>query len=168
MRTCLLLITLLISSLHTVHASVEENFIIRWTGQPQTVKKTLWLLRSEQAAIEQLIGHPYPRAVLPYWRAGKRTVWIVEEIGKEEPITFGIVVEDGRIRHMEVLHYRESRGWEIRDPRFLAQYRNARLNDGGLDREIDAISGATLSVNAATRMALLALWLDRQVQARQR
>lgn len=167
MRTCFLLITLLISSLHTAQAEVEDAFVARWIQQPQTAKKVLWLLRPQQAAIERLIGHPYPRVALPYWHAGKRTVWIVEEIGKEEPITFGIVVEDGRIRHMEVLRYQESRGWEIRDPRFLAQYRNARLNDNGLNRDIDAISGATLSVNAATRMALLALWLDQQVRAQQ-
>jgi len=86
---------------------------------------------------------------------------VLEEIGKEEPITAGFVVEGGRIKQARVLVYRESRGGEIRYPVFLKQYDGAALTaDHYLDRSIDGISGATLSVRAMERMARLALYFD--------
>jgi hypothetical protein len=66
---------------------------------------------------------------------------------------------------MKVLAYRESRGFEIRFPFFMDQYRGAQVDaNSKLDRQIDGISGATLSVRAATRLARLALVLDREVE----
>jgi hypothetical protein len=89
-------------------------------------------------------------------------VWILEETGKEELITAGFVVVSGRIDHVRVLAYRESRGQEVRQPSFLKQFRDARLReDDRLDRDIDGIVGATLSVGAMERMARLALLFDR-------
>lgn len=56
--------------------------------------------------------------------------------------------------------FRESRGFEVRYPFFTDQFRGARLREGlDLDREIDGISGATLSVRALTKLARLALLL---------
>ena len=67
-----------------------------------------------------------------------------------------------------MLVYRESRGDEVRYPRFTGQFTGAGLNSRQeLDRGIDVISGATLSVNALTRLARLALYLDGQVRAGQ-
>jgi uncharacterized protein with FMN-binding domain len=84
----------------------------------------------------------------------------LEEIGKEQPITTGIVVEDGKIDQVKVLVFRESRGFEVRYPFFTDQFRGATLREGlDLDREIDGISGATLSVRALTKLARLALLL---------
>jgi hypothetical protein len=61
-----------------------------------------------------------------------------------------------------VLVYRESRGQEVRQSSFLKQFKSARLAKGDqLDRDIDGIVGATLSVGAMERMARLALFLDR-------
>jgi len=72
------------------------------------------------------------------------------------------VVSDGKIVQVRVLTYRESRGGEVRYPAFLKQYQGAELQiDQHLNRNIDGISGATLSVNAMNRMARLALYFDR-------
>ena len=63
--------------------------------------------------------------------------------------------------HVRVLVYRESRGEEVRTPSFLKQFKDAKLTRGDrLDREIDGIAGATLSVGAMERMARLALFFD--------
>ena len=44
------------------------------------------------------------------------------------------------------------------------QFKDATLTgDKELDKKIDGISGATLSVNALTKLARLALYLDSQV-----
>ena len=57
--------------------------------------------------------------------------------------------------------YRESRGGEVRHANFLKQYQNVGLlPDNFLNKNIDGISGATLSVRAMGRMARLALYYD--------
>ena len=93
-----------------------------------------------------------------------RSAWILDEIGKELPITIGVAVADGAIDNVRVLEFRESRGWEVRYPFFTDQFSNARLGSGQrLDRKIDGISGATLSVRAVTRIASIALLLHDQI-----
>lgn len=124
----------------------------------------LWITPALKPAIHEILGHDLNRLRLRYWRQGSRSVWILEEIGKEQAITFGVVVADGRIEQLRVLVFRESRGWEIRHPFFTDQFNGATLNGGQkLDRHIDNISGATLSVRAATRITRLALFLHQQV-----
>ena len=89
-----------------------------------------------------------------------RTAWILKEIGKVELITAGFLVEDGRLEQLQVLIYRETHGWEVRYPFFTNQFKQAgRRDKGGLDKKIDGISGATLSVNALVRLSELALFL---------
>lgn len=128
--------------------------------------KTVWITDSMQLEIKRILGHPFAQRRVRYWQVGGRSAWVLEEIGKEEPITTGIVVNDGKIEQVKVLVYRESRGDEVRYPRFTGQFTGARLKSNQeLDRSIDVISGATLSVHALTRLARLALYLDGQAQA---
>lgn len=125
------------------------------------VPKTLWLTDAMQKRAVSILGHPYPAMRLRYWEHEKRSAWILEEIGKQEPITAGIVVDAGKLERMRVLIFRESRGDEVRYPFFTRQFEGAELKpDMQLDRHIDAISGATLSVRALERLARLALYLD--------
>ena len=124
--------------------------------------KVLWLTKDLQAEAAAILGHPPAQLRQRYWREGGKSVWILEETGKEELITAGFVVADGRIDHVRVLVYRESRGQEVRQSSFLGQFKDARLKEGDrLDRDIDGIVGATLSVGAMERMARLALFFDR-------
>ena len=124
--------------------------------------KVLWLTKDLQAQAAAILGHPPAQLRQRYWSDAHKSVWILEEIGKEELITAGFVVVDGRIDHVRVLVYRESRGQEVRTPSFLKQFKEAKLAPGDrLDREIDGVAGATLSVAAMERMARLALFFDR-------
>lgn len=124
--------------------------------------KVLWLTKDLQAQAAAILGHPPAQLRQRYWSDARRSVWILEETGKEELITAGFVIADGRIDHVRVLVYRESRGQEVRQSSFLKQFKNAKLApDDRLDRDIDGIVGATLSVGAMERMARLALLFDR-------
>ena len=124
--------------------------------------KVLWLTQGIQTQAAAILGHLPAQLRQRYWSDSHRSAWILEEIGKEELITAGFVVVDGRIDHVRVLVYRESRGQEVRYPSFLRQFKEAKLAPGErLDREIDGIAGATLSVAAMERMARLALFFDR-------
>jgi FMN-binding domain len=106
------------------------------------------------------LGHTYPQARLRYWRAADKTVWILDEIGKEYPITAAFVVVDQQIERAQVLIYRESRGEEIHLPAFLRQFIGGHLDGERLSNKIDGITGATLSVRAMERMARAALVLN--------
>ncbi|HEY6722105.1 MAG TPA: FMN-binding protein [Burkholderiales bacterium] len=124
--------------------------------------KVLWLTKDIQAQAAAILGHPPTQLRQRYWSDARRSAWILEEIGKEELITAGFVVADGHIDHVRVLVYRESRGQEVRQSAFLKQFKEAKLAQGDrLDRQIDGIAGATLSVGAMERMARLALFFDR-------
>jgi hypothetical protein len=115
--------------------------------------------------IYEIMEHDLGVLRLKYWEKAGRTAWILEEIGKERPITAGIVVNDSKIESINVLVFRESRGWEVRYPFFTDQFSDATLKeDKQLDRHIDGISGATLSVNAMKKMARLALLLHQEVE----
>jgi FMN-binding protein len=139
-----------------------DAFVAEVFGQ-RPAPKVLWLTPDLQAEAKAILGHPPAQLRQRYWADPHRSVWILEEIGKEEPITAGFVVVDGRIDHVRVLVYRESRGGEVRHPAFVKQFRDAKLTNGDrLDRDIDGIVGATLSVGAMERMARLALYFDRK------
>ena len=122
--------------------------------------RTLWLDEVLLKDVETILNHPYRGLRIRYWQQGEKTAWILNEIGKDQPITVGVVVHGGTLEHLEVLVFRESRGWEVKYPFFTEQFRGAGLdNDLELSRNIDGISGATLSVRALTRIARLSLLL---------
>jgi hypothetical protein len=134
------------------------------TGVPEPA--VIWLTGERKDMISRLLGHRYSSLRVRYWRLHQRSAWILEEIGKDLPITVGLVVNQGRLESIQVLIFRESRGEEIRHTFFTDQFTDARLNnDNTLDRHIDGISGATLSVRAMKKLAALALFLDSELKA---
>jgi len=86
---------------------------------------------------------------------------IVEEIGKHRPITFIVGVgADRKIKDAALMIYREAYGGEVRDRRFLQQFKDKQLKDPLLPfRDIQNISGATMSVEAIGRGSKKALAL---------
>ena len=72
-----------------------------------------------------------------------KSVWILDEVGKEKPITTGIVIKNGKIELIKILVFRESRGWEIRHAFFTDQFKQTELTKNQqLSSDIDNISGA--------------------------
>lgn len=124
----------------------------------------LWISGEVRDAAKQILQHEPGSLRTRYWQRNRRTAWILEEIGKEQPITVGIVINDGRIETVKVLIFRESRGWEVKYPFFTNQYKQAELGANlELDTSIDGITGATLSVRALTKLSRLALYFHQQV-----
>lgn len=126
--------------------------------------KVLWLTKDDKSVVAKILQHKFNRMRIRYWQAGNETVWILNEIGKEKPITIGVHVKNNHIDHFKVLTYRESRGDEVRHEFYSQQFINATLNkDNELSQNVDGITGATLSVRATTKVARLALWLNAKV-----
>lgn len=149
-----------------VHAAevieAPEAFVAQAFADDTPSQAVLWLTPEIQSGISRIMGQRLPNLRQRYWRSGRRSAWILEKVGKEEPITAGFVVEDGHIVSAHVLIYRETRGWEIRYPNFRDQFIGLALDqDLALNKRFDGIAGATLSVNAMGSMARLALYLHR-------
>jgi hypothetical protein len=70
-----------------------------------------------------------------------------DEQGLHQPITFATRLSPrGAVERVEIMVYREPRGDEVRDPRFRKQFEGKTAQDSlRLGRDIDAVSGATVS-----------------------
>lgn len=114
--------------------------------------------------VESILTHPYTSKRLRYWLDGQRSAWVIDEIGKDMPITIGVVINAGKIERIEILVYREERGGEVHEDFFTRQFHGLTLQNKQLSGQIDGITGATMSVDAVTRVATMALHLDQYVQ----
>ncbi|RJQ46463.1 MAG: FMN-binding protein [Gammaproteobacteria bacterium] len=162
---CVLLIWILIAPAVWARGVYQdpEDFISEVFSGKAPPPSLLQISEDEQKQIREILGHKLGAGRVRYWQHEDRTVWILEEIGKERPITVGLVVDKGKLELIKVLIFRESRGSEVRYPFFTDQFKGASLGeDGQLDRNIDGVSGATLSTRALTKLARLALYLHQQ------
>ena len=154
----------LVSAQAATNVYMEPTVFIQQSFQNEPQQKVLWLTKEVKSSIKNILGRDYKGMRIRYWQAGDRTAWILEEIGKVKLITAGFVVEANALRELQVLIYRESHGWEVRFPFFTDQFKGLQLTDKQkLNHKIDGISGATLSVNALTRLSRLALHLHKMV-----
>ncbi|MEE9253708.1 MAG: FMN-binding protein [Pseudomonadales bacterium] len=164
-RALLTLVLLMAAEAGAVVYQPPEQFVAEAFGGDPPSAQALWLDGDLKAALTGIFGHAPVMLRIRYWQRDERSVWILEEIGKEKPITTGVVVDEGAIADVRVLAFRESRGWEIRYPFFTDQFQARRLTqDSELDGAIDGITGATLSVRAMKKMARAALRLDRHAR----
>ena len=83
--------------------------------------KVLWLDDDLKQAVEAILAHRFNKMRMRYWQHNDETVWIMDEIGKESPITVAIHIKDHQIVRTKVLVYRESRGDEVRHDFFTDQ-----------------------------------------------
>jgi hypothetical protein len=164
-RTCILCLLLAASTGLVAKGVYQEPaaFINEVFGDEPPAPGVLWITRALRDPVKEILGHSPGVLRLRYWGQGQRTAWILEEIGKEQPITVGLVVNANKLETLRVLEFRESRGWEVRHLFFTRQFNGAALTeDKQLDQPIDGISGATLSVRALKKLARLALYLHTQ------
>ncbi|MEA3410127.1 MAG: FMN-binding protein [Pseudomonadota bacterium] len=137
-----------------------EAFIEQTFGGDPPDPGVLYLKGATKKTVKEMLGHRYRTIRVRYWLKDGRSAWILEEVGKERPITTGFVISDGAIERTRVLVFRESRGWEVRHDFFTDQFIDARLDKrSDLDVHIDNISGATLSVRAVKNLSRIALYL---------
>ena len=165
-RLRILLVLLLLSTAAAADEyQSQEDFLLEAFDGTTPKPGVVWLKGDIKKATSDILGHAYPGLRIRYWGEGTRTAWILEEIGKVKPITVGLVVNDDGLEKIRVLAFRESRGWEVRYPFFTDQFTGVGLMaDHDLDRRIDGISGATLSVRALKKLARMALYLHEQTR----
>ncbi|HVN33695.1 MAG TPA: FMN-binding protein [Casimicrobiaceae bacterium] len=125
--------------------------------------------RARLAAVARPPGVRDPRV----WRvmAGDRELGMFYAdavIGKQEYIGFALAVDpSGRVLRLDVLEYRETHGWEIRNERWRTQFVGKSAADPvEVTRDIANISGATLSCRHVTDDVRRLLALDAMLARR--
>lgn len=126
--------------------------------------QVVWVKGDLRKTLTDILGHKYAGLRVRFWQQDERSAWVLDEIGKEQPITFGIVINSGKVEKVKVLAFRESRGGEIRHRAFTQQFKGVGLEGTRLNSHIDGVSGATLSVWAMMAVTRMALYLDNFVR----
>jgi hypothetical protein len=170
-KALLLMGAVLITSLSSPIVSAKgvyqsgPDFITQVFAPQIAEPAVLWLSADIRQQAQNILGRKVAGLRVRYHRSGTKTAWILEEVGKEMPITIGVVIEQNKIEQVKILAYRESRGGEVRYPAYTQQYRGASLTERQkLDQNIDGITGATLSVWAVNKVAALALYYHSQTE----
>lgn len=115
------------------------------------------LSKEQRKAIEKKSGVRQRWEKQAVWRAekgGELLGWFIvdEVVGKHEFITYAAgLTPDGKVQGIEILVYRETYGYQIRNRDWRRKFAGKTLDDAfKLDEDIPNISGATLSCRNVT------------------
>ena len=104
-------------------------------------------------AIEKKSSEKVPTShVRTFWGPDKQAMIIDVVIGKHEFITYAVgISSDGKVQGIEIMDYRETFGYQVRDAAWRKQFVGKTSKDKvHLDRDIQNISGATMSCSHVT------------------
>jgi hypothetical protein len=160
----LVMLVAVISPVVAITYQTPVEFLKQEFGELVPTPRALWIKRDLSARLQSILEHKPGFLRARYWHRATKTVWILDEIGKTELITFAVLIEGNTISKISVLEFRETRGWEIKHDFFTRQFRNAGLNpDLSLNQSVDNITGATLSVRAMRKITRVALLLNQVI-----
>jgi thiamine biosynthesis lipoprotein len=140
-----------------VYLTEEQALKLAFPGADRIDKRLLALTASERDAIAAKLAGQDPPRVFKLW-IGRKGAAIVgyavidDVLGKSEPITYMLAVDEKlSVRSVEILAYRESRGGEVRQPDWRAQFAGKDATSAlRVGKDIRNIAGATISCRALT------------------
>jgi len=155
-----ILITLLTSVLAAgdIKSVCEGHVFILYTENTDIRMHILILDKQIKKEVENQVKQKFYRDKLYYWTIsqGDTTIayaFLDNVIGKSMPITFMVILNiDGDIINANVIKYREAYGSEVGNKGWLQQFINLNNNSVyNIGKEIDGISGATISVKSMSK-----------------
>jgi len=139
------------------YLTVEQAQRVCFTNATDFVAADVTLTREQMKAIERDSGVNVRLKAQKVWRAeenGRFLGWFIadEVLGKHEFITWALALNaDGSVKQIEILDYRETYGYEIRNGKWRGQFYGRKHGAVlKLDDDIKNISGATLSCRHIT------------------
>ena len=111
------------------------------------------LTDAQKREIEQRSGVNVRFTEIRLWKVAEGGYFVIDEVvGKHELITYAIgLTAEGAVKQIEIMDYRESYGYEIRNSRWRGQFTGKTPADAlKLESDIQYISGATLSSRHVT------------------
>lgn len=144
----------------------EEQALRSLFGTSRISREEKSLSDPDRQALLKATGLHFPETLFTFLMAeqdGRKTGYalVMNELGKSEPITFMVAINtEHRVVDVLVMTFRESRGAEVREARFLRQFKGKRGADPiVVNNDIINYSGATLSSKAIARGVKRALGL---------
>lgn len=141
----------------TQYLSAEQAQKSMYGATAQFERRSLKLEKDVARDIEKFSGVKVRFLDVPVWQVsdnGKPAgYFFVDEVyGKHEFITYAVALDaQGRVRQVEILDYRETYGYQVREPAWRAQFVGKGFADPlKFDADIRNISGATLSCRHIT------------------
>jgi Na+-transporting NADH:ubiquinone oxidoreductase subunit C len=141
----------------TTYLTLEQARKLCFPGATEFLPFEVTLTRAQKKAIEKDSGVRVRLDSQKVWRAqaaGKLLGWVIQDevLGKHAFIQWVLALDaDGSVRQIEILDYRETYGYQIRNDDWRAQFTGKRHGATlELDRDIQNISGATLSCRHIT------------------
>ena len=138
-----------------VFLSEEDGVKIMLPKSERVRKDVIKLSPEKKAQIEERIGWKFPEQSFEVYigESGDKIdgyALVQNTIGKHKPMTYMVGIDSkGQVSDVELLIFRESRGSEIRQKRFNAQYEGKTVSDPvRINKDIINISGATMSVRS--------------------
>src|SRR5713226_57381 len=145
----------------------EAQALAMVLGERAVVRKEQKTLdEALRTKLERSSNLRFPEASYTFFiagQAGQAEKYAIQmnEIGKTEPITFMVGISpEGKVAEVVIMIFRENRGWEVKEKRFLNQFRGKTLRASiRVDEDIINYTGATLSSKAVARGVKRALFL---------
>jgi len=139
--------------------SAAEKFVVtQFSDNVNLSMHTLTLPPALKSKVQNNVKQTFYRDNLYYWEITNEDstlayAFLDNVIGKSMPITFVVIInQKGEIMASHVVKYRESYGGEIGNKNWLSQF-NKLTNSSEyiVGKNIDGISGATISVNSLSK-----------------
>ncbi len=150
----------------TIYMTPEEALKRLMPQNSKLREEKIELASIQKEHVEKLLGSRIREDTYTFWIGDKDESPVgyavtLNVVGKEQPITFMVGVSpEGKVVGVEVLVYRESQGSEIRSRRFMQQFIDKTIAAPlRLGRDVDSISGATLSSRSTAHAVKKALAL---------
>ena len=141
-----------------IRDAAEKYIISQFDFDVSIYMHTLKLDAELKVLVQNKVKQRFYRDKLYYWNISNNDTTIAyafldNVLGKAMPITFLVIINlDGFILAAEVIKYREAYGGEVGNKNWLAQFTHfSDTSDFKLGKNIDGISGATISVNSLTK-----------------
>ena len=138
-----------------VFMTEEEGVKVILPKSERVRKETIKLSPEKKTLIEERIGWKFPEDSFDVYIGETGTqidgyAVVQNTIGKHKHMTYMVGVDNkGLVSDVELLTFRESRGSEVRQKRFNAQYEGKSVLDPvRINKDIINITGATMSVRS--------------------
>jgi Na+-translocating ferredoxin:NAD+ oxidoreductase subunit G len=147
-------------------ATEEQAIRITLPNALSVEPQTRTLTPEQKEALQKATGLRFPEKEFHIFVGQRKQgpegyALLMNEIGKHEYITFMVgVTPKFEAGEVVVMEYRETRGWEVKEKRFLRQFHGKKVTDPiEVNRDIVNYTGATLSSHAMARGVKKALAL---------
>ena len=138
-----------------IRDAAEKYIISKFDVDVSIYMHTLKLDTELKVLVQNKVKQRFYRDELYYWNISNNDTTIAyalmdNVLGKSMPITFLVILNnEGNILASDVIKYREAYGSEVGNKNWLAQFTHfSDTTDFKVGKNIDGISGATISVNS--------------------